>query len=345
MELTTTYLGLKLRSPLVVSASPLSESLDNIKRMDAAGAGAIVLFSLFEEQLEEDHQTLYQHLVYSAESHPEAQTYLPEPQQFRLGPAAYLEHIRSAKVAVQTPIIASLNCTSPGSWMSFAKQIEAAGADALELNIYNIPTDPSISGAQVEQEYVDILKGIKAQIKIPVAVKLSPHFSNIANMAHQLDQAGADGLVLFNRFYQPDIDLETLDVYPHILWSTSQALRLPLRWVAILYGHISANLAATSGIHRATDVIKMIMVGANVTQLCSALLRNGIGYIKTLDEGVREWMQLYDYESLEQMRGSLSQINCPDPSAFERAQYIRGLTTYTSLRQQRWADMSSRREG
>jgi dihydroorotate dehydrogenase (fumarate) len=230
---------------------------------------------------------------------------------------------------VDIPIIASLNCTSVGGWVDYSKKVEQAGADALELNIYYIPTDMELISERVEQTYIDVLKTVKSEVKIPVALKLTPFFSNIAYMAKCLDKAGADGLVLFNRFYQPDIDLETLEIRPNIILSTPQALRLPLRWIAILHGHVNADLAATSGIHTAQDVIKMLMVGANITMLCSILLRHGIGHIRVIEQGVREWMGEHEYESVKQMQGSMSQKNCEDPSAFERAQYMRGLLTYS----------------
>lgn len=329
MDLTTDYLGMRLKNPLVVSAcGPLSEDIDNIRRAEDAGAAAVVLYSLFEEQLRQEMHELHHHLEHGTHSYAEALTYFPEPSEFHLGPEGYLEHIRQAKAAVDIPIIASLNGCSLGGWTEFARRIEQAGADALELNIYYIPTDMALSGAEVEQTYLDILKAVKSVVKIPVAVKLSARFSNIANMAKRLDAAGADGLVLFNRFYQPDIDLETLEVRPRVLLSTPHAMRLPLRWIAILYGRVRASLAATSGIHTAADVVKMLLVGANVTMLCSALLKHGIDHLRTVEQGLRQWLAEREYESVRQLQGSMSQIHCPDPSAFERAQYMRAITTY-----------------
>lgn len=275
-----------------------------------------------------DRYELHHHLTYSTHSFPEALTFFPEPAEFHLGPDGYLNHIRKAKEAVDIPIIASLNGDSVGGWTDFAKKIEQAGADALELNIYYIPTDMERTAAEVEQTYMDILEAVRSVVTIPVAIKLSPFFSNMAYMAKRLDEAGADALVLFNRFYQPDIALETLEIKPHVLLSTPQALRLPLTWIGILYGRIRADLAATSGIHDAQDVLKMLMVGANVTMLCSALLQHGIGQIRVIEQGMREWMEEHEYESVRQMQGSISQKNCPDPSAFERAQYMRAITTY-----------------
>jgi len=325
MDLSTNYLGLKLRTPLVVSASPLSEEVDNIKRLSDAGAAAIVLYSLFEEQLRQDRLELNEHLQNGTDSFAEALSYFPEPDEYRLGPEEYLKHIAAAKKAVNIPIIASLNASSNGGWTSYAKQIQQAGADALELNIYYIPTSLELTGTEVELTYLDILKAVKAEVTIPVAVKLSPFFSSFANMAKRLDQAGANGLVLFNRFYQPDIDLETLEVKPDILLSTPMAMRLPLRWIALLHGRINASLAATSGIHRASDVIKMLMAGADVTMLCSTLLRHGIPKITSIERDLIIWIKEHDYKSVRQLKGSMSQENCAEPAAFERAQYMKAI--------------------
>ena len=328
MELTTKYLGLKLRTPLVVSASPLSEELDNLKRMEDAGASAIVLYSLFEEQLRQDRLELSHHLENGKDSYAEALSYFPDAGEYRLGPDEYLRHIAAAKKATNIPIIASLNFSSPGGWTEFAKLIQVAGADALELNIYYIPTNPDMSGTEVEMNYLDILRAVKANVSIPIAVKLSPYFSNFANMAKRFDQAGAKGLVLFNRFYQPDIELESLEVKPNLLLSTPMAMRLPLRWIALLHGHVKASLAATSGIHRASDAIKMLLAGADVTMLCSTIIRHGIPQIAMIERDLVDWLQEHEYESVNQLRGSLSQKNCPEPAAFERAQYMKALTSY-----------------
>ena len=328
MNLTTTYLGLELKSPLVPSASPLSEDIDNIKLMEDAGAGAVVMHSLFEEQLTLEESALDHHLSHGTESFAEALTYFPNIAKFRVGPEEYLDHIRKAKEKVDIPIIASLNGCSVGGWTKYGKLMQEAGASALELNIYYVPTNPDLSSQDIEQNYLDILTSVKAAVTIPVAVKLSPYFTNTANIAKRLDRAGADGLVLFNRFYQPDINLENLEVEPHVLLSTPQAMRLPLRWIAILYGHIQGSLAATSGIHNAHDVIKMLMVGANITMLCSVLLREGINHIHCLEKDLLEWMKIHEYESVKQIQGSMSQLNCPNPSTFERAQYMKALQTY-----------------
>ena len=328
MDLTTNYLGLNLRSPLVVSASPLSEDIDNLKRLEDAGAAAIVLYSLFEEQLKQDRLELHQRLEHGTESFAEALSYFPEPDEFNLGPEEYLKHIAAAKKTTRIPIIASLNGSSTGGWTDYAQQIQQAGADALELNIYYIPTDMNLTGTEVELTYLEILKAVKSHVTIPVAVKLIPFFSNFANMAKRLDQAGANGLVLFNRFYQPDIELETLEVKPNILLSTPMAARLPLRWIALLHGKLKASLAATSGIHRASDALKMLMAGADVTMLCSTLLRHGIPQITTIESDLAAWLTEHEYESVQQLKGSLSQKNCPEPAAFERAQYMKALTGY-----------------
>jgi dihydroorotate dehydrogenase (fumarate) len=324
-DLRTNYLGLKLRTPLVASASPLSQEIDGIRQLEDAGASAVVLYSLFEEQLRQESSELEHHLAEGTDSFAEATSFFPQPDEFRLGPEGYLDHIRRAKEAVSIPIIASLNGTTVGGWTQYAKLIDQAGADALECNIYSVAADPDVPSSAVEQEYLDILKAVKSAVTIPVAVKISPFFSNMANMAKRLDEGGANALVLFNRFYQPDINLEELEIQPNVLLSTPQALRLPLTWIGILYGRIRANLAATSGVHSPEDVVKLLMVGADVTMLCSALLRNGISHLQHIERGLLEWMEKHEYESVQQMKGSMSQIRCPNPSAFERAQYMKAV--------------------
>ncbi len=328
MDLTTEYLGLKLRTPLVAAASPLSEELDSIRLMEDSGASAIVLYSLFEEQLRQEGLDLNRQLEHGTESYPEALSYFPEAVDYNLGPEDYLKHIARAKAAVKIPVIASLNAASPGNWTEYAALIQAAGADALELNIYSVPTDLNLSGAEVEQSCLDIVKAVKAEVSIPVSVKVSPFFSNFANLASRLEQSGADGLVLFNRFYQPDLDLESLEPRPNILLSTPMDLRLPLRWIAILSGKLDLSLAASSGIHRASDALKMLMVGADVTTLCSTLIRHGVRQINLIERDMVTWMHEHEYESIHQLKGSLSQKNCPDPAAFERAQYMRAISSY-----------------
>jgi dihydroorotate dehydrogenase (fumarate) len=327
MNLKTNYLGLALRTPLVPSASPLSDSLDNIKRMEDAGAAAVVMHSLFEEHLSfERHQYLH-HLSEETDGYAEALAYSPEMHQLAVGPESYLDEIVAAKAAVSIPIIASLNGSTIGGWTDYACRIEEAGADALELNIYWIPTDPEVTGADVETRYLEIVSQVKRVVSIPVAVKMSPFFSNFANMAKQLVEKGANGLVLFNRFYQPDIDLESLDINPNVHLSSQIEMRLPLRWIALLYGRLKANLAATSGIHNGRDAVKMLMAGADVTMLCSALIRRGIPYITLVERELAEWLEQHEYDSVEQLKGCLSQLKCPTPEAFERAQYVRGIAT------------------
>lgn len=321
-------MGMELRSPLVCSASPLSEKIDNIRKMEDSGAGALVIYSLFEEQIKLEQLELDYHTTFGTEGYAESLTFFPEPDEYKTGPEEYLEHIRRAKDAVDIPVIASLNGSTEGGWTEYAKKMEQAGADGLELNIYYIPTNVNLTGEEVEQTYLNILNSVKGSVNIPVAVKLSPFFSNMANMAKKLDEAGANALVLFNRFYQPDIDLENLEVFPNLLLSSPAAMRLPMRWVAILKGNIHADLAATGGIHTGEDAVKMLLVGANVTMFCSALLKNGISHLKTIKSDIVNWLTVKEYESVSQMIGSMSQKKVSDPSAFERAQYMKALTKY-----------------
>ncbi len=327
MNLQTEYLGLNLRSPLVPSASPLSESIDNIRRMEDSGASAIVLHSLFQEHIPlERHQPHY-HPIYGFETLSDVMGYSRRTSAPVVGPESYLQEIESAKSATSIPIIASLNASTIGGWTDYAKRIEQAGADALELNIYWIPTDPESTGADVEFRYREIVAQVRRTISIPIAVKLSPFFSSLPSMAKLLVEAGARGLVLFNRFYQPDIDPESLTVTPDILLSTPMSLRLPLRWIAILRGRIRGSLAATSGVHQAVDVVKLVMAGADVTMLCSALLRHGIDHLAVIERELVQWLETHEYQSLAQLKGTMSQEKHPDPSAFERTQYVRGLST------------------
>ena len=329
MDLTTTYLGLQLRSPLVVgAAAPLSEDINNLRIMEDAGASAVVLHSLFEEQLRHEMLALHHHMEYGTHSFAEAITYFPDAEHFHVGSDLYLKHIRSAKAMVDIPIIASLNGTTLGGWTNYPQLIEEAGADALEINIYYIPTDFDRSSADIEQEYIDILQAVKSKVSIPVAVKLSPYFTNMANMAKRLTEAGADGLVLFNRFYQPDIDIDALEVRPRVLLSTPQDLRLPMRWVAILYGRIAADMAATGGVQHGTDVVRLMMAGAKVTMIVGTLLRHGIEHLRVLESELRQWLEDSDYASIQELQGCMSQINCPDPSEFERAQYMKAIQSY-----------------
>ncbi len=328
MDLTTNYLGLHLKNPIVPSSSPLSRDIGTVKKMEDAGASAVVMWSLFEEQLQFDAKELNHFLTYGTESFSEALSYFPEMDDFNLGPDDYLEHIRSLKEAVDIPIIGSLNGVSTGGWINYAKKMQDAGADALELNVYYIPTNPNLASEDVEYVYLDILKAIKDTITIPVSIKLGPYFTSTANIALRLADAGADGLVLFNRFYQPDIDIENLEVFPNLLLSTPQEMRLPLRWIAILYGRVNVDFAATTGIYTVDDVIKMVMAGASVTQMCSALLRHGIGRIPEILTDLKTWMEEHEYDSIAMMKGSMSQKSCPEPAAFERANYMRALHSY-----------------
>jgi dihydroorotate dehydrogenase (fumarate) len=328
MDLTTRYLGLKLKNPIVPSASPLSYTIDGMKQLEDAGASAIVMYSVFEEQIAHETSELLHYLSQGTESYSEAISYFPDVQQYNTGPDEYLELIKKAKEALEIPVIGSLNGVSVGGWTDYAKKIQDAGADALELNVYYIPTDIKVPGTEIEHQYIELLKSIKKSIRIPVAVKLSPYFSAMANMAKNLDNAGADALVLFNRFYQPDIDLETLEISPCVNLSSSQEMRLPLRWIAILYGHVKANLAATSGIHDAEGVLKMLMAGADVTMMCSALLKHGPDHIKKVLRDMEKWMTENEYNSVSQMKGSLSQKSVADPAAFERANYMKSLYSY-----------------
>jgi dihydroorotate dehydrogenase (fumarate) len=331
MDLTTTYMGLNLKNPIVPSASPLSKQADKVKELEDCGAAAIVVYSLFEEQISHDANELEHYMSYGSESYAEALSYFPAVEEYNLGPDEYLRHIARLKEAVDIPVIGSLNGVSTGGWLRYAKLIEEAGADALELNVYYIPTNPDMEAKDVEDIYVKDLIEIKNNIRIPVAMKLSPFFSSMANMACKLDKAGADGLVLFNRFYQPDLDLDNLEVIPNLELSTRRSMRLPLRWIAILYGKVNASLAATSGIHTYEDALKMIMAGADVACMCSELLKNGPKRIEEVLGEIRGWMDEKEYDSIEQMKGSMSQKSVADPSAFERANYMKALNSYKLL--------------
>jgi len=327
-DLTTTYLGLNLKNPLVASASPLCEHLDNIKRMEDAGAGAVVLHSLFEEQIMFESNHLDRFLTHGTESFAESLSYFPDLGNYKLGPDGYLDHVRRAKAAVGVPIIGSLNGVSTGGWIRYAKMIQEAGADALELNVYYIPTDPEMTSTQVEQMYLDLVRDVKATLKIPVAVKLGHAFTAIANLVRRLDQAGADALVLFNRFYQPDFDLENLEAAPRLTLSNSYELLLRIHWVAILYGRIKADLAITGGVHTAEDVLKAMMSGARVAMMTSALLKNGIGHLAKVRSDLLAWMEEHEYASIREMQGSMSYRSVAQPAAFERGNYMKVLSSY-----------------
>ncbi len=327
-DLSTTYIGLKLKNPVVPSASPLSRNLDDIKRMEDAGAGAVVLYSLFEEQIGLDPDELKHVASRGAQSLADASGYFPGDLDYTRNPDEYVEHVRKAKESVDIPIIASMNGISKGGWLEYSKKIEQAGADALELNIYFIPTTTRLFGLDVETLYVDIVKSIKQHVKIPVAVKLSPFFSALPSFADLLADAGANGLVLFNRFYQPDIDVISEEVIPNLTLSTPADMRLPLRWVAILYGEVDASMALTGGVHSADDVLKAIMAGADVAMVCSVLLKEGIGKLTDLVQGLASRMDEKDIHSIHEVKGKLSLQSYVEPWAFERAGYLKLLNSY-----------------
>lgn len=328
IDLSTRYLGLALSSPLVASASPLCEELANIRRMEDAGASAVVLPSLFEEQITLESHHLDHHLSHGTESYAESLSYFPDMVAYNLGPDAYLEHLRRAKAAVSIPVIGSLNGVSTGGWIEHARKIEAAGADALELNIYYVPTDPDMSAADVESRYVHLVRDVKASLRIPVAVKIGHAFSAPANLARRLDGAGADGLVLFNRFYLPDFDLERLEVVPRLTLSSSHELLVRLHWIAILYGHVGADLAVTGGVHTGEDALKAMMAGGRVAMTTSALLKHGIDHLRTMRSQIVEWMEGHEYASIREMQGSMSYRSVREPAAFERANYMKVLSSY-----------------
>ena len=330
MDLTTTYMGLKLQHPIVASASPLSRTLDGIKRLEDAGAAAVVLFSLFEEQIRFENESFDYLSEAGTESFAESLSYFPPVGDFRVGPDSYLELIRSAKAAVKIPIIASLNGVTSAGWTEYAKEMQEAGADAIELNIFYIPANVSTSGREVEQRYEDVIRAVRAAVSIPIAVKLSPFFSSMGEMATRFVMAGANGLVLFNRFYQPDFDLDELEVVPDLELSSASEIRLPLLWIAVLHGRLNCSLAATRGVQTGIEVVKYLMAGADAVMSTSALLRNGTGHLTTLLKGLTDWMEKREYESVAQMKGSMSQLKVADPAAFERANYIKVLQSYKS---------------
>lgn len=330
MDLSTTYMGLKLKNPIVASASPLSGTLDSIKQMEDAGVSAMVMFSLFEEQIRQENAAFDYLIESGTESFAESLSYFPSVDDYHVGPENYLNLIRRASESVNMPIIGSLNGVTNEGWIDYAKQIQQAGAKGLELNIYYIPADLEMSGRDVEQRYLDILRGVKSAVTIPVALKLSPFFSSMGNMARQFDKAGADALVLFNRFYQPDFDIEQLEVASTLEYSTPNEIRLPLLWIAVLYGRVKASLAATRGVHSADEVVKYLLAGADVVMVASALLEHGPNFTKTLLKGLQDWMEPRNYESLQKMKGSMSRQHVINPSAFERANYIKILESYKS---------------
>ena len=328
IDLSTTYLGLKLKNPLVASASPLSEKLDSVRQLEDCGVSAIVMYSLFEEQVIRESLELDRFLSNGTHTYAEALTYLPEVGRYSMGPEAYVENVYRLKQATNIPIIGSLNGVSTGGWIQYAQQIEQAGADAVELNIYYLPVDPDLTGAELEDNYVNLVKDLRSQVRIPIAVKLSPFFTSMPNMARRLVEAGADGLVLFNRFYQPDFDLDELEVVPNLQLSSSAELRLPLRWIALLYGRVQTDYALTSGVHTTTDMLKAIMAGASVTMVTSEFLQNGIERAGEMLGGMLSWLEEHEYESVMQMRGSMSAQAVAQPNAFKRTNYMKVLSSY-----------------
>jgi len=328
VDLSTTYLGLHLKNPLIAASSPLSKKVDTVRQMEDAGIGAVVMYSLFEEQINHESLALDHYLNLGTESYAEAITYFPDMPKYNIGPDNYLELIQKIKKAVSIPVIGSLNGISSGGWLDYAKKIEQAGADALELNIYYIPTEQDLTCNEMEDSYIDLVTDVRKEIHIPLAVKLSPYFTSLPNIAQSLVKAGADALVLFNRFLQPELDIETLEVVPFHSLSQSKDLLLPLRWTAILYGRLETDFAITGGVHTPQDVIKCMMAGANVTQIASEFLENGVGRITEILNGIETWVEKYEYESIRQMRGSMSQKSVAEPAAFERANYMKSLTGY-----------------
>ena len=328
MNLTTTYLGLELPHPFVAGASPMTEDLDKVKQLTDAGAAAVVMHSLFEEQIVAEQRATHEALETSAESSAEALSYFPKPEQFKLGPDEYLEQIRKIKKAVDVPVIASLNGTTMGGWLDYAKMMEQAGADAIELNVYYLATDPGTSGQDIEKRSIEMIGAVNQSVRFPIAVKLSPFFSSLPHFVRQLDGLGVDGLVLFNRFYQPDINVDELEAVRSLQLSNSDELLLRLRWLAILSGRTRASLAVTGGVHTPVDAVKAVMAGAHAVQMVSALLKNGPAYLGKVRDQMAEWMEQHEYDSVEQMRGSMNLSRSPDPSAYERANYMHILKSW-----------------
>jgi dihydroorotate dehydrogenase (fumarate) len=328
VDLKTIYLGLELKNPLVASASPLSEKVETVQALETAGISAVVMYSLFEEQIIRESQELDHFLNAGTESFAEAITYLPEMGRYSLGPEAYIKQVKTLKTAVNIPVIGSLNGVSTGGWIDYAQKIEQAGADALELNLYYLPTDLQLTSAQLETAYVTLVQDIRSKVDIPIAVKLSPSFTALPNFAKRLSDAGAYGLVLFNRFYQPDFDLDELEVVPNLQLSSSEELRMPLRWIALLYGRVDVDFALTSGVHKYSDVLKAMMAGAKVAMMASVLLKKGPKRVTKILSKLEQWMEENEYESIQQMQGSMSQKSVADPAAFERANYMKVLNSY-----------------
>ncbi len=330
-DLTTRYLGLTLKNPIVASASPLTKKLDSAKKLDEAGVGAIVMYSLFEEQIIQESLELDHYLTRGTESFAEAQTYLPDTGMYAMGPGKYLDHLTAVKKSVTVPVIGSLNGVSTGGWTRYARYMQEAGADAIELNLYYLATDPELTGQELEEAQIELVADVKSSVSIPVAVKLSPFITSLPNFAKRLAEAGADGLVLFNRFYQPDFDLDNLEVLHSLVLSNSDELRLPLRWVSILYGRVNTDLALTTGVHTAADVLKSMMAGAQVVMIASEILKNGYTRISDMLANMTAWMEEHEYQSIQQMQGSMSQKAVREPAAFERANYMRVLGSFRDL--------------
>jgi dihydroorotate dehydrogenase (fumarate) len=327
-ELKTNYLGLELKNPLIASASPLSEKIENVRAMERAGISAVVMYSLFEEQITRESLALDHYMEQGTESFAEALSYFPDHGRYAIGAESYLDHLRSLKEAVDIPVIASLNGATRGKWIEYAERMEASGADAVELNVYYLPTDPDESSQAVEAQYLDLIQNVCMAVEIPVAVKLSPFFTSIPNFAKQVANAGAKGLVLFNRFYQPDFDLEELEVVPHLALSTNNEMLLPLRWISIMYGNVDIDFALTTGVQSGIDILKAMMSGAKATMVASEFLRKGIGRASEMLESIEIWMNAREYDSIEQMQGSMSQKSVADPAAFERANYMKVLDSF-----------------
>jgi len=342
VDLRTTYLGLPLRSPVIASASPLTGDLDSLRALEREGIAAVVLPSLFEEQIEHEQIDLHELLEHQTHSFGEALTWFPELDDYNTGPGSYLEHLAAAKAALDVPVIASLNGVSRGGWLRYARLCQEAGADALELNVYAVETDPGHSAAEIEERTLALVRDVRETVTIPLAVKVGPFYSAFAHMACSLSEAGADGLVLFNRFLQPDIDLETLEVAPWLPLSTPVELRLPLRWIAILRGRVDVDLAGTTGVHDWQGALKLLLAGANAVMVASAPLMRGPGVVRDVLEGLEAWMVEREYSSVRQLQGSLSQASCPDPAAFERGNYMRALTSYAPRPEQGWSASASR---
>jgi dihydroorotate dehydrogenase (fumarate) len=329
-NLTSDYLGLSLKNPLLASSSPLTGDLDSLKRLEDAGVGGVVLPSLFEEQVEHEELEDQRLNDYGAENSPEVTGYFPELSEYKHGPEEYLDHIRAAKSSLSVPVVASLNGHSPGGWARFSSMMEEAGADALELNVYYVPADPEMTGENVEKRIIQLVEQVRKATQLPLAVKLGPYFSSLPHMATRLDYAGADGLVLFNRYLQPDLDLETMEVVPHLVLSRREEMLLALRWIAILKDQVGLSLCATSGVHDHLDLARMLLVGADAVAVASTLLRKGPAQVREILRGLNLWMEEMEYASVEQLKGSYSQANCPNPEAFERGNYMKALTKYTN---------------